>query len=176
MDEDVKLIESFRSGSRDAFDRLLEKYRGSVYGLALRLTGNSEDAEEIAQQTFINALTHLNSFRGDSSFRTWLYRITVNESRTHSRRRRHVVPIEDMQIASPDLNGPETSAVTHDETLRMFQRLRQLPEKQRLAVLLHAVQELDYEETGRIIGCSAATAKVNYHYGVESLRKKMKES
>jgi RNA polymerase sigma-70 factor, ECF subfamily len=174
-EEDLKLIEAFERGSREAFDRLLEKYRGEIFGLALRMVGNEEDAEEIAQQTFINALTHLRGFRRQAAFRTWLYRIAINVSRSHVRRRRPVELLSDGVAAAVETRDPPLRVVlARDEVRRVAETLKELSEKQRLAVVLRAVNGLDYEDVGRIIGCSAKTAKVHFHYGVENLRKKMK--
>ena len=179
MDEDALDIERFRGGDKAAFDRLVTRYRREIYHLALRMLKNAEDAEEIAQQAFINAFNALDRFKGDAAFRTWLYRIAMNLANSKLRGApKDTLPVEDHRLGSlPDDAASPHEQALYKETMReTAAALRELGEKQREVVALRIFQELPYEEIGRITGCSAATAKVHFHYGIENLRKKMRKN
>lgn len=176
MAEDVVLLERIRSGKRDAFDELVGKYQREIYFLALRMAKNTEDAEELTQQIFIKAFEKLPGFRGDASFKTWLYQVALNQCRSHLRSRRDVLELNEA-AAQPADTGPSTLArLIRDETAATAAAaIDTLSEKQRLTVTLRVFQELSYTEIGRLTDCSEQTAKVNFHYGIENLRKKLKK-
>lgn len=171
-DEDRARVEAGKDGDRDALETLVEKYQREIYYLCLKMAGNEEDAEELAQQTFFNALRSIQSFRGRSLFRTWLYQIAMNLCRSHHSKKRPTA--EFPYDTLPDDAASPLSGVIRDESAReAVENLNYLAEKQRAAVVLRIFHDLDYSEIGRIIGCSAKTAKVNFHYGIENLRKRM---
>ena len=87
MNPDLTLVNEVRAGNVEAFEALVLRYQGKIVNYASAMTRNSSDADDVAQETFIRAFRALNQFRGDSSFKTWLYRIATNVARTHLRQR-----------------------------------------------------------------------------------------
>lgn len=178
MDEDALLIEQFRRGKRAAFDKLVDKYRREIYFLLLRMVKNQEDAEELAQQAFINALGGIERFKGEAAFKTWLYRIAMNLANSRLRGAREMVELrDDMAHANSAEDSSPLDSLIRDESAReAVKALDTLGEKQRMVVTLRIFQELPYEEIAAIVGCSVDTAKVHLHYGLENLRKKLKSN
>lgn len=178
MDEDARTIQRAQAGDAGAFDSLVRKYQRQVYFLALKMLNNAEDAEEVAQQAFVNAWNSLDTFRGASAFGTWLYRITMNLATTRLRSKAR--PVNDTAELPETLSGKNAApldALIRDETARAaLKACNELGDKQRQVVLLRIVHELPYAEIGEIVGCSEQTAKVHFHYGVENLRKRMMDN
>ena len=174
---DEKLLERIRAGDKGAFDELVRKYQREIYYLALRMVKNTEDAEELTQQTFVKAFEKHEGFRGESGFKTWLYQVALNTCRSHLRNRRGVLELNEESGSLVSEGGTPPEILIQAETASAaVAAAGSLPEKQRIAVLLRIFHEMSYEEIGGIIGCSEQTAKVNFHYGIENLRKKMKEN
>lgn len=173
--DETVLLDRARSGDRDALDALVGRYAGDVYGLALRILGDSDLAQDAAQDAFVSALGAVARFRGDASFRTWLLRIAANAARSigrkRGRRRESPLPAAD-GVASPQRDAEET-VIARMEGERVAKALEKLPEKQRIAVTLRTYQGLSYREIGQVAGCSEGSARVNYHLGVKRLRKLM---
>lgn len=169
------LLDRARVGDRDAQEVLIRQHLSAVYALALRVLGDRDMAEDAVQDAVVNALNGLQRFRGESSFRTWLLRITVNSAksvgRRQTRRREHTLKVvEDHASDDPD---PENAATMHAEAERATQMLQRLPPKQRAAVELRVNQGLSYAEVGKVLNCSEGAARVNYHLGIKRLREMM---
>ncbi|MEW5945675.1 MAG: RNA polymerase sigma factor [bacterium] len=177
-DEDAELLDAWGRGERKALESLVKKYQKEVFSLCYRMVRQREDAEELAQQAFCNALGALPGFKRRAKFRTWLYRIAVNLCRSHISTRKTAVELNPERTAAPeDAEGAPVSRLLRSELAReAAEHLARLPEKQRLVVTLRVFHEMDYGGIGRIAGCSARTAKVHFHYGVENLRKRMKKN
>lgn len=145
-------------------DELYRRYRGPVHMYLLRLSGSTDQAEELVQETFIRACTGLLSFRGDCSVATWLFRIARN-AYLNSLRRNVVTRIDtDEFLALPDRNGQNDPAGRYDASeqrnlIRMT--LMELPEKQRTILLLRDDEGLSYAEIADVLGISLAAVKVN---------------
>jgi RNA polymerase sigma-70 factor (ECF subfamily) len=174
--DEATLIDRARAGDRDAQEVLARQHLGAAYALALRVLGDSDLAQDAAQDALVNALGALGRFRGDSSFRTWLLRITVNAARTLGRRqtrRREValVMVEDQPSEEPD---PGHAAAVRAEAGRAIGMLQKLPPKQRAAVELRVNQGLSFAEVGEVLDCSEGAARVNYHLGIKRLREMMR--
>jgi RNA polymerase sigma-70 factor (ECF subfamily) len=170
--DEASLIDKARAGDRDAQEVLVARHLGEVYGLAYRILGDRDVAQDAAQDALVNALNGLARFRGESSFRTWLLRITVNAARSHSRRRwrRREVTLTLAEDVASDARDPASVTAALDEAGRASQMLERLPRKQRLAVVLRATQGLSYQEVAAILECSEGAARVNYHLGIKRLR------
>ncbi|OPX18265.1 hypothetical protein BXT86_02090 [candidate division WOR-3 bacterium 4484_100] len=165
--EDIQLVQDFKSGDEKAFDRLFEKYQGSVYSLCYRYTRNESDAKEVCQDVFIKVYNNLKKFNEKSKFFTWLYRITVNTCISFRRRNRSVQQYE-----------PE-AMVSMDQRIRMKiainDALRKLPKRQRMVFLLHHYEGYTFDEVGDIMGISTGTAKANHYHAIRKLRELLKE-
>ena len=175
ISDDEKLLEHIRAGNREAFDELVRKYQREIYFLTLRMVKNIEDAEDLTQQTFIKTFERLESFRGESGFKTWLYQVAINLCRSHFRRRRETLELTEAALGGSDERPPEIF-LKSEAASAAVEAAAGLPEKQRVTVILRMFHEMSYEEIGKIAGCSEQTAKVNFHYGIENLRKKMKKN
>jgi RNA polymerase sigma-70 factor (ECF subfamily) len=154
-----ELIEECRRGQQDAYRALFEKYKDTVYSVALRFSGDPAIAQDITQETFLKLFSVIGSFRGDSNFDSWLYRLVVNCCFDHKRKTRRWTPLVDELLSI--LQSPDLSVL--DEVLRseMSGQVRavvaSLPPEQRMVIVLRYTQGLSYEEIAAILGCSPGT-------------------
>lgn len=169
MDE-RKLVNMARSGDDGAFEELVRRNQKALYFFAYRLSGNGDDAAEVVQNAFIKAYRSIGRFRGDSSFKTWLYRITVNTFRNHVRdeaKRKHL-SIDGRALPSGD---DVFAAVSRRQEVRMVQKaMESLPPRQREALVLRINEGCRFSEVADIMKCSIGAAKANYHQAVKKLK------
>lgn len=182
-----RLIDDFKGGSRERFDELVKAYTQKLYRFAYGLLGNHHDAEEVVQDAFVRAYNALDNFRGDSSFETWMHRITMNLARNkfHWNRRRGegiTVSLSD-QPDSPD--GDELpgevelpdSSYSPDRLLEkvetqgnVLKGINALPEALREAMVLRHVKDMPYEQIASVLDCKIGTVKSRISRGRELLR------
>ncbi len=157
-----------------AFEELVRRTYTETYTLAVRLTGNREDAHDVVQEAYLRAWRGLKSFRGDAHFSTWLYRITANTAYSHvNKRRRHrSVPLGELrtEIADEHAPSPEEKAETAALQSRLAMAVAQLPSKLRAVVVLKDVYGLAHEEIADQLDISEAAAKVRLHRARKQLR------
>lgn len=159
------------------FTLLMDTYKEPVYWHIRRLVVSHEDAEDILQETFINAYRFAASFNGDSKLFTWLYRIATNECIRLFRKNngKHLEKIE-IGLALVD-RLTESQAENSENILAKFQKaILKLPEKQRLVFNLRYYDELNYETISEILGSSVNSLKTNYHYATEKIKEYLKNS
>lgn len=171
-EDDRGLTRRAQQGESGAFDELVERYKKEIFRLAYRFVGNPEDAHDIAQEVFLKAYLSLPSFRGDSTFRTWIYRIAMNLSINHVRSaavaRRSDVPVEELD---PAKSGKVLSSILSGEVSdRLRLAVENLPPKQRETMILKVYHDLKYTEIAEIMGCSVGTSKANFFHAVNALR------
>ena len=165
----LSVIREVLAGDANAFEDIVREYERNVYNIALRMSGDREDALDISQESFLKAYHSLHSFRGESKFSVWLYRIVSNTCLDflRERKRRAEVPLvredgegenEDAQIRDESLS-PETlfERKLTRETVR--RGLMSLPEDQRKILLLREIQGFSYEEIGQILSIESGTVK-----------------
>ncbi|GAB4500149.1 MAG: sigma-70 family RNA polymerase sigma factor [Anaerolineales bacterium] len=163
-------IETLRTGDRTEFARLVDAYSAPIYRLGLKMLGNAQDAEDILQNTFLNALTHIKDFEGRSSISTWLYRIAANEALMLIRRRKPNINLEDLQAEdSGEIVMPETfvdwSLLPEKELLSgegkkvIDEAIKRLPESLRMVFILRDVEELSIKETAEILNLTEVNVK-----------------
>lgn len=163
-------LQALRRGDKAEFARLVEAYSAVIYRLALRIVGNTQDAEDVLQETFIKALRGLPGFDGRSSLSTWLYRIATNESLMLLRRRKHVQvsldePLESSEPEQEPLQivdwccMPEAELLSAEARVHMDKAVEALPHSLRVVFLLRDVEGLSTEETGEILNLSEAAVK-----------------
>ncbi len=174
MDEPA-LIAAARAGDRPAFDELVRRTYVDTYTLAHRLTGNEEDARDVAQEAYLRAWRGIGKFRGEAQFSTWLYRITANAAATHLRkRRRHRTESLDNLVGDPVELHPDASpaavAEGHELLSRLSAAVDALPPKLRQVVVLRDVYALPHEAIAAELGISEAAAKVRLHRARRKLR------
>lgn len=160
---DEELVARSKSGDSEAFDSLVRAHFARVYSMLFRVVGNHEDAEDLAQETFVKAYRSLRWFRGESAFGTWVYRIALHVARDHQRssgRRPDAVELLPSADRAPVMSPDEESE--RRELSRGLERsIARLPERLRIALVLRVLQGLEYEEVARITGVTAATARMH---------------
>ncbi|HEX4276912.1 MAG TPA: sigma-70 family RNA polymerase sigma factor [Bryobacteraceae bacterium] len=159
QDTERELIDRCRRGDPDGFRSLFEKYKDMVYSVALRYSGDPAIAQDIAQDTFLKLFSTVGSFRGDSNFDSWLYRLVVNSCFDLKRKTRRLTPLLDEVLSV--LRTPDLSAL--DEVLRseLSTHVRavvdSLAPDQRMVIVLRYTQGLSYDEIAAILGCAPGT-------------------
>jgi RNA polymerase sigma factor (sigma-70 family) len=175
IENDNDIIREYCSGNTElAATSFVRKYQNFVYSTALRHLQSHDDADDAAQEAFIKALNSLKKFRGDSSIKTWLYRITTNVC-INMQRKKKVFSMflkdstEDyFKIPSEDVS-PHQSVENREFELNFKMILSKLPEKQRETFVLRYYEELPYEEISQMLGTSVGGLKANYYQAVKKL-------
>jgi RNA polymerase sigma-70 factor, ECF subfamily len=177
-------IEALRAGDRGEFARLMDAYSAPIYRLGLKMLGNEQDAEDVLQNTFLSALTHLSNFEGRSSVLTWLYRIAVNEALMVMRRGKPEVNIDDTE-SSDDIDGlsptqfvdwgalPEDELLSAEGKQALDHAIQNLPENLRMVFLLRDIQELSIKDTAETLGLTESNVKVRLLRARLSLREQL---
>ena len=158
-ESDRELIEACRRGDPDAFRALFELHKDQVYSIALRYSGDAAIAQDIAQETFLKLFTRIGSFRGESGFSSWLYRLIVNSCLDQKRKTRRLAPLLDEALAI--LQSPDLSALDEVVRAELSHHLRavveDLADEQRILLVLRYTQGLSYDEIAAILGTSTGT-------------------
>jgi RNA polymerase sigma-70 factor (ECF subfamily) len=172
-DDDDALVTRARGGDRDAFEALYRRHVTAVYRRLSRLVGPVAEREDLTQEIFLGFHRALARFRGDAAPKTLLHRITVNVAIDHLRRRGRR-PVEALDAAALEelVDGgadPEERARRAQRLARVFAALAAITPKKRVALLLHVVEELSYEEIGAIVGAKAEAVKKRAQHGLREL-------
>ena len=171
---DEELARLAADGDAAAFDELYSRHRRFVYSLAVRMTGNQADAEDLTQESFVSVLRRVGSFRGEAAFTTWLYRLVVNQVNMHFRHRKSKRETQtgDSEIPEhgPRLAGRSDSAGPLIDRLAIEKAVRMLPPGYRAAFILHDVEGYKHEEAAQLSGHTAGTSKSQLHKARASLR------
>lgn len=182
--DDQALIARCQAGSRDAFDELISRYQRRVYTFAYRLAGNADDAADIAADTFVRVYTAIGSFRGDSSFVTWLFRVVTNIYLDHRKRRRNrqtqslddVVALEESSVhrqVEDEGPTPHEVAEANERTAALQAAISALPEFQRMMIVMYHVDGMAYEEIAETLQLPLGTVKSRLNRARLALRKKL---
>ncbi|GAB4459827.1 MAG: sigma-70 family RNA polymerase sigma factor [Anaerolineales bacterium] len=177
-------LEALIAGDRAEFARLVDEYSSPIYRLGLRMLGNPQDAEDVLQNTFLNALTHIQNFEGRSSLATWLYRIAANEALMLIRRKKPEVNLEDVEGEDEveDLRPAQIvdwSALPEDELLSgegkkvLDAAVNQLPESLRIVFLLRDVEGLSIKETAEALNLTETNVKTRLLRARMALREQL---
>jgi len=185
FDPDSELMRRVRQGDREAFASLVDKYRQPVIALIARILNDPHEAEDLAQNVFVQAYKAADRYEVTARFSTWLFTIARNACLNELRRRsRH--PTESMDVESPDAETPArqfedvAQLKPTEQTLqrelqaKVLEALAQLPENQRTAILLCQQSDLSYEDIAKVLGCSISATKSLIHRGREVLRQRLK--
>jgi RNA polymerase sigma-70 factor (ECF subfamily) len=182
---DLHLVESLRDGSERAYEELLIRFQQPVYALALRLLGDQSEASDVVQEVFLKVFRNVGSFRGQSTLKTWIYRITVNEAhnarRWFFRHRRAEVELDKNPDESrnwkeiiPDRSrSPFDAAFDGEQHIMIEAALKRINPIFREAVALRDISDLAYEEIAEILGVSLGTVKSRILRGREALREEL---
>jgi RNA polymerase sigma-70 factor (ECF subfamily) len=176
-----ELVRSARRGDLKAYDELVKRYQERIYATLYHMTSNHEDANDLAQESFIKAFQALKSFKGGSSFYTWLYRIAVNKTINFLKQRKNRTH---MSLDNLDFNAehdPDLMALISEQTPRRAAGLTELQEKlnealmklsesHRLVVVMHDVQGLSHEEIAEAVDCNVGTVRSRLFYARQQLQ------
>jgi RNA polymerase sigma-70 factor (ECF subfamily) len=174
--DDSALAREAARGSRDAFDRLVERHRRQVYRVCYRFAGNHEDASDLAQDAFLRAWRGLRSFRGQSAIATWLYRIAVNVCLDRAASRApDLRPLEDSPPIASNDESPSEAVLRTERTRRVRAAVARLPRKQRATLILSVYHELPHVEIARILGSSVGAVKANVFHALVNLKRHLYE-
>jgi RNA polymerase sigma-70 factor (ECF subfamily) len=175
---DLDLINEVRNGNRQAFTDLMRRYQQRVYWTARRIVGDHEEADDIAQETFVKAYLALGDFRGDSSFFTWLYRIAVNLSLNVVRKKQVLGYLRQSEIINrilPAADDPHKDLEFAETQTRLEKAIARLPEKQRAVFIMRYYDEMSYEEISRVLKTSVGGLKANYFHALRKVQGDMND-
>jgi len=173
------VIEACQRGDQEAFRVLFDTHKDRVYSIALRYAGDSATAMDIAQDTFLKLLSSIQQFRGDASFESWLYRLVVNACLDYHRKRRRFLPLleDGLEQALDVFRGPRESALNdllrEEQEERVQQVVAQLPEEQRIVVVLRYTDGLSYEEIADVLGCRRGTVASRLNRAHKALERRL---
>jgi RNA polymerase sigma-70 factor, ECF subfamily len=168
---DDQLVERVKNGDSRAFEELVVRHQKSIYYFVLRVLKNPLDAEDTVQRIFLLAYQNIKGFRADSTFKTWIYRIGINQCHNYFRqsKNREFISVDDIPV--PDSTAdPEGDFSDRERVLQLQKAVERLPYKQRMVVTLRIYQELTFEEIGTALNMRANSAKVNFHHALEKLK------
>jgi RNA polymerase sigma-70 factor (ECF subfamily) len=179
--EEMELVRRAQRGDLAAYDELVKRYQERIYATVYHMTSNHEDANDLAQDSFIKAFQALKSFKGGSSFYTWLYRIAVNKTINFLKQRKNRMHMSLNDLDFNTENNPDLVALISDNTPRRDAGLSELQEKLNeallklsephiLVVVLHDVQGLSHEEVAKVMDCNIGTVRSRLFYARQQLQ------
>jgi len=189
-DADVELIREFLKGNQSSFNRLVLKYQNKIFNLCYRMLGDQAEAQDVAQDVFITLFRSVKTFRGDSLFSTWVFRITVNHCKNRLKyltRRNYFrtqsldqpLPTEEGEV-TPDVEDegetPEESLVTSEIQDLIQSKIDELDEEHRTAIVLRDIQGLSYQEIAQILRLKEGTVKSRIHRARLELKEKLERA
>jgi RNA polymerase sigma-70 factor (ECF subfamily) len=176
---DEQLIARVLGGDQDAYTALVERHSDLVYAIVSRIVLNEADADDVAQEVFVRAYRALGRFRGDSKFSSWLYRIAVNRSLTHLKRKKRRAAAVDpstgareevmASLAAPP-PGPDEAVLAGERRAMVRAAVAELPARYRAVVTLFYLEERSYREVAEILGVPMGTLKTHLHRARALLR------
>lgn len=183
--DEKKLLDLAKKGDVEAFESLVEAYQKKVYNIALRMVGNPDDAEEIAQEVFIRIFKSLKNFKGQAQFYTWIYRITSNVCLDELRKRKNKRVIYlDQEIANRDNElgrqigdesfAPDIFAEQNQLKKMINDALQQLPEKHRIILIMRDICGMSYEDIAKALESPIGTVKSRISRARQALKDKLK--
>ena len=187
LDYDAELMLRVKEGDGASFGVLLDKHRASVVHFLYRMVQNQGVAEELAQEVFLRVYRSRESYEASAKFTTWLYRIATNLAVNHARDTRHERPEVQVSLDEPDedtgttLELPDASLnaeqqmVRRERMLAIRRKVEALPEQQRLAVIMHKYQQMDYKQIADVLKKSESATKSLLFRAYETLREQLKE-
>ncbi len=178
---EIELIQGLRNGDEAAFKFLVDNYKDRVFNTAIGIVQNAEDAEDVAQEVFIQVFRSIHSFKAESKLSTWMYRITTTRSLDLLRSRKSKKRFGFLQrlfgdgneplYEIPDFNHPGVAMDRKENASKLFKAINQLPENQKTAFTLHKLEDLSYQEISDIMQTSVPAIESLMHRAKQNLRK-----
>jgi RNA polymerase sigma-70 factor (ECF subfamily) len=184
---DAEMMLRVKAGDDSAFDYLVQKYRRPMIGFMYRMARNTAAAEDLAQEVFLRVYRSRANYEPSAKFSTWLYRIATNLGVNHARDTRHERPENTVNLDEPDSEtgttldladkelNVEQVILQRERLLAIRQKVEALPERQKLAVLMHKYQEMDYRQIAEVLKLSESATKSLLFRAYETLRTELKE-
>lgn len=182
---DTKIIEQLKQGNENAFRRLVENYQKLVVNICYGMVHNREDAEDIAQDVFVEVYRNVDSFRADAKLSTWLYRIAVNRSLNHIRNNKKHKWFQSfdseveaknrqlLQLESSKADQPEYDLENKQRAIILYEAINTLPDNQRVAFTLSKYEELSYQEISEVMDMSVSSVESLLFRAKKNLQKKL---
>lgn len=177
---ETQLIQQCRQGNQTAFNALIDAHYANIYRLCHRFLGNAMDAEEAAQDVFIQFYQAIDRYQPEAKLSTYLYKLAVNRSLNglRTRKRQRLLPFSSKQEEKNEWAGdegdrPDLQLEQDERALAVRKAIDSLPENQRTAVILQRFHDLPYEEIAKIMGCSVSSVESRLHRAKQSLSKKL---
>jgi len=178
---ETKLVRRARHGDLTAYDELVRRYQERIYATVYHMTANHEDANDLAQEAFIKAYQALKTFKGGSSFYTWVYRIAVNRTLNFLKQRKNRTQFSLNDLDFNAEHNPDLVALISEKTPRreaglaelqekLNEAMQKLSEQHRFVVTLHDVQGLAHEEIAEIMDCNVGTVRSRLFYARQQLQ------
>jgi RNA polymerase sigma-70 factor (ECF subfamily) len=178
---ELELIQQLRAGDEGAFKSLVANYQDLVYNTALGVVQNSEDAEDVTQEVFIQVYRSIDQFKGDAKLSTWIYRITTTKALDHIRSRKRKKrfafitslfgPNDELVHEPVDFQHPGVALDRKEQAALLFRMIDQLPENQKVAFTLHKTEELSYQEIADVMQLSVSAVESLLFRARQNLRK-----
>jgi RNA polymerase sigma-70 factor (ECF subfamily) len=185
--EDAEIMQQLSAGNMAAFDFLLAKYRRPIIHFMYRMVRNEAVAEELAQEVFLRVYRSRETYRAEARFSTWLYRIATNLGVNHARDTRHERSASTVYLDEPDSEsgstpdvadltpGAEANILRRERMAAIREHVMALPERQRMAVLMHKYEGMDYKQIGDVLKLSESATKSLLFRAYQTLREKLKD-
>ncbi|NCN40635.1 sigma-70 family RNA polymerase sigma factor [bacterium] len=174
--EDTELVQRVKDGDGSAFEILVRLHYRAAYNMAFRFMKDHGATDDVVQDSFLKAHKAIDSFRGDSAFKSWLLRITANTAK-NALRSKHMKSRVDLEEAEMGVTHADFSGLERAQTSEVLQwTIDQLPEKQRIALQLRIFEDMSFKEVAAAMECPFDTAKANFRHAVLNLRKILKAS
>ena len=177
------LIDQLKQGNEAAFKTIVETWQDMVYNTALGIIQNTEDAEDISQEVFVQVYESIHSFKGEAKFSTWLYKITMTKTMDHIRRKKRKKRFAFIQsifgmndeIAHdpPDFHHPGVALDKKETAAELFKAIDQLPENQRIAFTLNKLEGINYQEVSEIMNTTVPSIESLLHRAKNNLKKNL---
>ena len=184
---DAEIMLRAKAGDQGAFEYLVQKYRRPMVSFMYRMAHNAAVAEDLAQEVFLRVYRSRESYEASAKFTTWLYRIATNLAVNHARDTRHERPEVQVSLDEPDedtgttlevpdrsLNA-EQSIMVRERMMAIRQKVEGLPEQQKLAVIMHKYQQMDYKQIAEVLKKSESATKSLLFRAYETLREQLKD-
>ena len=179
--EEMTFVKRSQAGDLAAYDELIRRYQERIYGTLYHMTSNHEDAHDLAQESFIKAYQAIKTFKGGSSFYTWLYRIAVNKTLNFLKQRKNRVHMSLNDLDFGAEKDPDLIALISDKTPlrdaglkelqnKLNEAMQRLSEHHRMVVTLHDVQGLSHEEIAEVMDCNVGTVRSRLFYARQQLQ------
>lgn len=179
------LVEQLRQKNETAFKTIVETWQDMVFNTALGIVQNAEDAEDVAQEVFVQVYESISSFKGESKFSTWLYRIAITKSMDHLRRKKRKKRFAFIQSLfgvndeilhdPPDFYHPGIRLDNKERAAVLFKAIDRLPSNQKIAFTLHKMEGLSYQEVSEVMKATVSSVESLLHRAKHNLKKNLED-